>query len=247
MRARQSAVVAIAVLAALGVSGGGEIGRAAPPQPILCKLPANSDKLPASARRGLIQHLQLYPDVSLATPKQRAAAKRILAELVATAKTENWSNIAAVERAGYDTRPAPRRPGDRSYHYRHAEYTKQRSGRFAFDPSRPKAIIFANGPDRPFVVAGAMWSMRRGEHGPTPGGPITRWHSHVVCTAGDQRGRKPLPDGTCARGARLTQGSEMLHVWFTGDLRSAFATEAPEPELCRAGILDRGYCRTLTT
>jgi hypothetical protein len=44
----------------------------------------------------------------------------------------------------------------------------------------------------------------------------------------------------------LTQGaSEMLHVWFTRDLRSAFAIRAPEPELCTAGLLPHSYCKRL--
>lgn len=34
----------------------------------------------------------------------------------------------------------------------------------------------------------------------------------------------------------------MLHVWFTRDLRSAFAIRAPVPELCAAGLLPRAYC-----
>jgi hypothetical protein len=35
----------------------------------------------------------------------------------------------------------------------------------------------------------------------------------------------------------------MLHVWFTRDLRSAFAIHAPEPELCHAGLLPAARCR----
>ena len=86
-----------------------------------------------------------------------------------------------------------------------------------------------------------MWSTRDGELGPTPAGPILRWHSHVVCKQGNRRGLKPPASGRCPPGARLTQGtSEMLHVWFTRDLRSAFAIRAPEPELCAAGLLPRG-------
>ncbi len=84
--------------------------------------------------------------------------------------------------------------------------------------------------------------MRRGERGPTPAGPIVRWHSHLVCVVGSKRGTKPLAGGGCPAGARLRQGTEMLHVWFTGDLRSAFSTSAPEPELCKAGLLGRGSC-----
>ena len=35
----------------------------------------------------------------------------------------------------------------------------------------------------------------------------------------------------------------MLHVWFTGDLRSAFAITAPKPELCTVGLLPGAYCK----
>ena len=88
-----------------------------------------------------------------------------------------------------------------------------------------------------------MWSTRDGERGPTPGGPILRWHSHVVCKQGRKRGLKPPASGECPPGARLVQGaSEMLHVWFTAELRSAFAIRAPEPELCAAGLLPRTNC-----
>lgn len=34
----------------------------------------------------------------------------------------------------------------------------------------------------------------------------------------------------------------MMHVWFTHDLRSAFAVRAPEPELCRDGLLRGRSC-----
>ena len=78
---------------------------------------------------------------------------------------------------------------------------RQRGGRFTLDARRPKALIFANAPGRPCVLVGAMWSMRRGERGPTPAGPIVRWHSHLVCVVGNKRGTKPLEGGTCSEGA----------------------------------------------
>ncbi|MEO5633472.1 hypothetical protein, partial [Gaiella sp.] len=52
----------------------------------------------------------------------------------------------------------------------------------------------------------------------------------------------PRPDGTCPEGARKAQGSEMLHLWFTQDVRSAFAVHAPVPELCRDGLLTKKAC-----
>ena len=88
-----------------------------------------------------------------------------------------------------------------------------------------------------------MFSVPRGQLGPTPGGPIDRWHSHLVCVRGDKRGLSPLTDGTCPSGSRRAQGSEMLHVWFTGDLRSAFAIHAPFGDLCAAGAVPAATCR----
>ena len=210
----------------------------APPPPnrrsLVCKLPAAAEKLPPTRRHGLIQHLLQYPAVRLATPRERAQAKRVLASLVAAAEEGRWRNLRAAERAGYDTRTAERRPGDRSVHYFHAE-RGQEPRRVILDPRRPKALIYANAPGRPLVLVGAMWSTRDGELGPTPAGPILRWHSHTVCKQGAKRGLKPPASGKCPAGARLVQGaSEMLHVWFTRDLRSAFAIRAPEPELCSA-------------
>ncbi|WP_411277783.1 hypothetical protein [Gaiella sp.] len=87
-----------------------------------------------------------------------------------------------------------------------------------------------------------MFSVARGVLGPTPGGPLTRWHSHIVCVNGIKRGLTPRPDGTCPEGARKAQGSEMLHLWFTQDVRSAFAVHAPVPELCRDGLLTKKAC-----
>ncbi len=149
----------------------------------------------------------------------------------------------AARRAGYDTDTRRRAKGDRTIFFFHAERHEEPRGRTIFDFARPKALIYANAPGRPLVLVGAMWSTRDGEVGPTPAGPILRWHSHVVCKEGTKRGLKPLAGGKCPPGARLTQGaSEMLHVWFTGELRSAFAITRPKPELCATGLLPRDYC-----
>ena len=72
---------------------------------------------------------------------------------------------------------------------------------------------------------------------------LTRWHWHDICTDTLKRGTEPLPNGSCPRGMRLYGGSEMLHVWFTGDLRSAFAIHAPFGDLCAAGAVPAATCR----
>jgi len=55
----------------------------------------------------------------------------------------------------------------------------------------------------------------------------------------DRLGRRCHPAGQ-----RLGQGSEMLHLWFTRDLTSAYAVHAPVPELCRDGLLTPATCRS---
>ena len=257
--ARVALTIALGVLASGGSPSAGGVGPIAsgpatapsafadpaPPRSLLCKLPRGATQLPASARRGLIRHLRQYPAVELATGAQRERARRLLARLVAAAEEGRWTDLRAAARAGYGIRTAARRPGDRSVHYFHSERPQEPRRAAIPDPGRPKALIYANAPGRPLVLVGAMWSTRDGELGPTPAGSILRWHSHVVCKRPGKRGLKPPPSGRCPAGSRLTQGtSEMLHVWFTGDLRGAFAIRAPEPELCAAGLLPRGYCRS---
>ena len=233
------------VAAALGLSVAlAGPARTAPPPILVCTLPPGSGKLAPTARHGLIGHLRQYPAVELATTRQRERAARILAELVAASRRGSWSDVRAAARAGYDTRSRPRKPGDRRVFYFHAERPQEPRGDSIFDFTRPKALIYANAPGRALVLVGAMWSTRDGELGTTPAGPILRWHSHLVCKAGKKRGLKPLSGSRCPPGARLRQGaSEMLHVWFTGDLRSAFAISAPEPELCAAGLIPLERCR----
>jgi hypothetical protein len=221
-----------------------DAARTAEPPPLLCKLPKGLDKLPPTTRHGVIDHMRQYPAVHLASLAERNRARRILAELVAGAERGDWRSLAAAERAGYDTRTRPRKAGDRTVYYFHAERSEEPRRGSIFNPARPKALIYANVPGHPLILVGAMWSTRDGEVGPTPAGPIVRWHSHIVCKSGTKRGLKPPPSGVCPPGSRLTQGaSEMLHVWFTDDLRSSFAVRAPQPELCAAGLLPRSSCR----
>ena len=235
-------VSVLAVSIALGGVGSG--GAAVPPSSTLirCTLPPGASRLPASARRGLIGHLEQYPALSLSTAGERAAARRILSAVRREAR--RWTTLHSARRAGFETRVARRRAGDETAHYLHAERLRERRSGPAFDAKRPKALIFAREPGRAAVLVGVMYSVQRGEHGPSPGGSITRWHSHLVCTVGIKRGLKPREDGTCQPGARALQGSEMMHVWFTRDLRSAFAIGAPEPELCRDGMLSGAFCRS---
>ena len=152
----------------------GEAVPAIPPA-LVCKVPQDSTTmLPLTARHGLIDHLFQYPSIARATPAQRARARLVLGRLVAASERGNWRDVRAAQRAGYDTRSRPRRKGDRRVFFFHAERSQRPRGRSIFDFGRPKALIYANAPDRPLVLVGAMWSTRDGEVGPTPAGAILR-------------------------------------------------------------------------
>ena len=197
-------------------------------------------KLPPGTLRGPIDRLQQYPKLSLATSEQRAAAVRLL-EATRRA-TSAWREQRAAAAAGFKMRLAPRRSGDESVHWFHSENHRFLQDNRYIDPQHVETLIYANAPRRSLVLIGVMFALRRGMHGPSLGGPITRWHTHWVCARGKRRGVAARPDGSCPPGTKGRQGSEMLHIWFTRDLRSAYAIHAPEPELCVAGLLPKDYC-----
>jgi hypothetical protein len=196
-------------------------------------------KLPPGTLRGPISRLRQYPKLSLATPKQLAAAKRLRTETRAALR--KWRDPRAAARAGY----APnrlRRLGNAAGLFLHAEHRAYSNDNAYLDPTKPEVLIYENLPGMPLVLIGVMFSVPRGVHGPTPGGPITRWHTHRVCAHGVKRGLAPRPDGSCPPGTKSRQGAEMLHFWLTRDLRSTYAIHGPVPELCAAGLMYREAC-----
>ena len=197
--------------------------------------------LPPETTHGLAMRLRQYPVVSLATPGQRAAAESLLRQLRKT--TRPWSDVRLAAAAGFNVHRPRRQPGETRVMWFHSENRAWHSDRRYLDPLHPDTLIYADVAGHPLELVGAMISMPRGMRGPTPGGPITRWHSHLVCVHDGLRGLKPLANGSCPKGARLVEGSEMMHVWFTRDLRSAFAIHAPGPELCVAHLLAGRVCR----
>ena len=96
------------------------------------------------------------------------------------------------------------------------------------DPAHPETLVWWNGPGDQLTLVGVMYTAAKGSHGPTVGGPITRWHDHESCRdpgTGAKLGR-PV-DGTCPDGQVYRRSGEMMHVWFTGDLATAFARRPP--------------------
>ena len=203
--------------------------------------PEQGPLLPPRTEHGLAHRLRQYPAVFLATARQRAAAERLRRQLYAAAR--RWANPRAAAAAGFDLRRPRRAPGVERVMWFHSENRLWHAARGAsIEPSRPDTLIYADLPGRPLRLVGVMISMPRGVRGPAPGGPITRWHYHLVCVTGDKRGLAPRVDGSCPAASKLGIGSEMMHVWFTRDLRSAYAVHAPWTELCAGRLLPAATC-----
>ena len=259
---RQTSALCVAVaglLAALLLAAPGTSPAAAARQEqTACTFPPpGAQWLPESCLHGPIQYLREYPDVGLATPAQRALARSLHDQLVAAAKEENWRDLGAAADLGYRMHVGPRKPGDRLVHYFHAGSSPSEARKYGLlNAHHPKALIYANAPGRPLVLVGAMWTMPPGARGPTPGGQFTRWHFHLSCHAGnsmaDMPGHNPNDihnlikapaSASCPAGTHLHIGRvEMMHVWFTHDLRSAFGARPPVPELGAAALIPRSYC-----
>ena len=231
----------LGVVVALGVLVGAPDAAPASKPSLVCTLRPGASVLAPGTRHGLAHHLRQYPELGLATAAQRHAAARLLARVRTSAR--EWRDVRKAATSGFATQLSRRAADDDSVGYLHAEHRLYSADKHILDPTRPESLIYATEPGRQPRLIGAMFSVPRGVLGPTPGGAIDRWHSHVVCRRGDKRGLAPLASGACPAGSTLTQGSEMLHVWFTSDLRSAFAVHAPVPELCREGLLTAKACR----
>src|SRR5262249_32801611 len=151
--------------------------------------PYAAGRLPPGALRGNEFSLDQYPTLALATPRQRAAAAHLLGEVRVAAR--RWPTLRAARTAGFDTHTAPRRRGDVAVHSLHAENHAFSHDTDYLNPDEPEALIYANIPGWPLRLVGLMFAMPRGMKGATPGGPITRWHTHTICARGDKRGFAP--------------------------------------------------------
>jgi hypothetical protein len=98
------------------------------------------------------------------------------------------------------------------------------------NPSRPEGLVYLVYPTGRLELVGVVYIADGGVPGPTIGGPITRWHGHRTCLdpSTDLTAR---PSGAaCPPGQVEVRSNEMMHVWFTDDLSSAFAETVPLEE-----------------
>lgn len=175
-----------------------------------------------------------YPDVGAATDDQRAAAQSLLDRtLAATAK---YRDVDRARADGYLVDAAKRNKRGRLAPALHAGNPAYRDDGRTLDPARPETLVYGR-KDGQLVLMGVLFSVPASEKAPTPGGPITRWHTHEGCFgAGQGKVAKPrggtCPDGTVQRTSRR----QMMHVWFTGEERSAYARRVPVEVAQKYGV-----------
>jgi hypothetical protein len=165
------------------------------------------------------------PDVAAAAADERARAEALWRDSIANAK--QWRDPRAATVAGFRFKDNGR-AADRPVRFLHVPNPAWRADGRVLDPARPETLIYWRGPDDRLVLVGVMYTAAKGQPGPTVGGPITRWHDHESCRDPATRAMVGRPvDGACPDGQVLRRSGEMMHVWFTDDLATAFARRAP--------------------
>jgi hypothetical protein len=145
-----------------------------------------------------------------ATPAQRAAAARLLADTRRAAA--QFRDLRDARAAGY----APHVTIPRSVkHYFNPAYVTD--GR-VLDPARPEGLVYAHTTRRPVLVAAVYLMNRAGEPVRAVGGCLTPWHAHTEhCSSDPASGRI---DGVLGRDGRCPPGlvpwatPPMLHTWM---------------------------------
>ena len=174
------------------------------------------------------------PPVASASDDERARAEALWKASVAGA--ERWRGPAAAAAAGFRFKDEDKAGSGRPVRFLHVPNPAWRADGRLLDPARPETLVYWNGPGDRLTLVGVMYTAPKGTHGPTVGGPITRWHTHESCRDPNTRAKLGRPvDGACPQGQVHRRSGEMMHVWFTDDLATAFARRPPLTAL-RAAI-----------
>jgi hypothetical protein len=189
--------------------------------------PDHAEATVAQAGPGTVEHAHGpdLPEVAAASDEQRARAEALWKASVASA--ERWREPEAAAAAGFRFREGEAGP-ERRVRFLHVPNPAWRADGRVLDPERPETLVYWNGPGGRLTLVGVMYTAAKGAPGPAVGGPITRWHDHESCRDPVTRAKLGRPvDGACQQGQVYRRSGEMMHVWFTGDLATAFARRAP--------------------
>jgi hypothetical protein len=184
---------------------------------------------PHGAAGAVHDHGPDLPDVAAATEAERARAAALWTASMAGA--ERWRDPQAAAAAGFRFQGNGGAAGQQQRQrgrFLHVPNPAWRADGRVLDPTRPETLVYWRAPGDRLVLVGVMYTAARGAPGPAVGGPITRWHDHESCRDPATRAKLGRPvGGTCPPGQVYRRSGEMMHVWFTGELATAFARRAP--------------------
>lgn len=154
------------------------------------------------------------------TPAQAIAAAA-LAEQTKTA-LRGYTDIRAALAAGY--RPTLSRTGF-SVHLTNKRYGDDGH---VLDPQRPEELMYAIADGRATLLSAVYTVPYARRPAPTPGGPLTRWHSHNVCLTLVPPGFSLVDAfGGCPPFAVKTALPLMMHVWVVDNPGGPYADGEP--------------------
>jgi hypothetical protein len=106
----------------------------------------------------------------------------------------------------------------------HLENKAYKSDGLTLDPGKPEMLVYAVDGGRATLL-GVVYVMEvAGRPGPTPGGPITRWHAHNLCISAVPPGMGVVsPYGGCPALSVSVTSPEMMHVWVVDNPAGPFA------------------------
>ena len=164
------------------------------------------------------------PEVAAASDDERARAEALWK--ASEANAERWRDPDAAAAAGFRLEDEAG-PG-RRVRFLHVPNPAWRADGRVLDPTRPETLVYWNGPGDRLTLVGVMYTAARGAAGPpwagrSPAGTTT---SPAATPPPGPRLGRPV-DGVCPEGQVYRRSGEMMHVWFTDDLATAFARRAP--------------------
>jgi hypothetical protein len=134
-----------------------------------------------------------------------------------------YTDIRAALAAGY--RPTLTRTGF-SVHLANKRYT---GDGVVLDPRRPEQLMYAVADGRATLLSAVYTVPYAGRPAPTPGGPLTRWHSHNVCLTVFPPGLSVVDAyGGCPPFAVQAAIPWMMHVWVVDNPGGPYTDGEPD-------------------
>jgi hypothetical protein len=172
----------------------------------------------ARAQAGVLMAAQ---GAGIPTPAQVQGAADLAART--RAALARYTDIQAAVAAAY--RPTLNRTGY-SVHLENKRYTTDGA---VLDPERPEQLMYAVADGRATLLSAVYTVPYAGRSAPTPGGPLTHWHSHNICLTVIPPGFTLVDAyGGCPPFAIKTATPLMMHVWVVDNPGGPYTDGVPD-------------------